>query len=63
MYEVCPSDMYLQVRQFYPHGYEPRGWLCRVRLRSLALTGESLRLGLKVTSPQVSDQVIHETSH
>ena len=53
MYEVCPSDMYLQVRQFFPHGYEPRGWLCRVRLRSLALTGESLRLGLKVTSPQV----------
>ena len=27
VYEVCPSDMYLQVRQFFPHGYEPRGWL------------------------------------
>ena len=53
VYEVCPSDMYLQVRQFFPHGYKPRGWLCRVRLRSLALTRKSLRLGLKVTSPQV----------
>ena len=20
--------MYLQVRQFFPHGYEPQGWLC-----------------------------------
>ena len=38
MYEVCPSDTYLQVRQFFPQGYEPRGWLCCVRLRSLALT-------------------------
>ena len=36
VYEVCPSDMYLQERQFFPHGYEPRGWLCCVRLRSLA---------------------------
>ena len=53
MIDVCPSDMYLQVRQFFPLGYEPRGWLCRVRLRSLALTRKSLRLGLKVSSPQV----------
>ena len=37
VYEVCPSDMYLQVRQFFPHGYEPRGWLCCVRQRSLGL--------------------------
>ena len=36
VYEVCPSDMYLQERQFFPHGYEPRGWLCCVRLGSLA---------------------------
>ena len=28
VFEVCPSDMYLQVRQFFPQGYEPRGWLC-----------------------------------
>ena len=20
-HEVCPSDMYFQVRQFFPHGY------------------------------------------
>ena len=38
VYEVCPSDTYLQVGQFFLHGYEPRGWLCCVRLRSLALT-------------------------
>ena len=44
LYEVCPSDMYLPVRQFFPHGYEPRGWLCCVKLRSLALTRKSLRL-------------------
>ena len=25
LYEVCPSDMYLQVRQFFPHRYEARG--------------------------------------
>ena len=31
---VCPSDMYLQVRQFFPQGYEPRAWLFCVRLRS-----------------------------
>ena len=53
VYEVCPSDMYLQVRQFFPHGYKPRGWLCRVRLRSLAPTRKSLRLGFKVTSPHL----------
>ena len=46
VYEVCPSDMYLQVGQFSPHGYEPRGWLCCVRLRSLALTRKSLRLSV-----------------
>ena len=34
VYEVCPSDMYLQVRQFFSQGYEPRGWLCCTRLRS-----------------------------
>ena len=28
VYEVCPSDTYLHVRQFFPHGYEPQGWLC-----------------------------------
>ena len=22
VYEVCPSDMYLQERQFFPHGYD-----------------------------------------
>ena len=27
VYEVCPSDMYLQVRKFFPHGYDPWGWL------------------------------------
>ena len=44
VYEVCPSDTYLHVRQFFPHGYEPQGWLCWVRLWSLALTRKSLRL-------------------
>ena len=44
VYEVFPSDMYLQVRQFFPHEYELLGWLCCVRLRSLALTRKSLRL-------------------
>ena len=43
VYEVCPSDMYLQERQFFPNGYEPRGWLCCVRLQSFALTRKSLR--------------------
>ena len=38
--------------RFFPHGYEPRGSLCRVRMRSLVLTRKSLKLGLKVTSPQ-----------
>ena len=50
MYEVCPSDMCLQVKQFFPHGYEPRGWLCCVRLRSLALTRKSPRLLLRLIS-------------
>ena len=50
MYEVCPSDMCLQVNQFFPHGYEPRGWLCCVRLQSLALTRKSLRLLLRLIS-------------
>ena len=48
VYDVCPSDMYLQVRQFFPHGYDPWGWLCCVRLRSLALTRKSLRLLLRL---------------
>ena len=26
--EVCPPDMHWQVRQFFPHEYEPGGWLC-----------------------------------
>ena len=46
VYEVGQSDMYLQVRQFFPHGYEPWGWLCCVRLRSLALTRKSLRFNV-----------------
>ena len=50
MYEACPTDMYLQVNQFFPHGYEPRGWLCCVRLRSLALTRKSLMLLLRLIS-------------
>ena len=37
VYEVCLSDMYLQVGQFFPHGYEPQGWLSCVRWRSLGL--------------------------
>ena len=48
VYEVCPSDMYLQVNQFFPHGYESRGWLCCVRLQSLALTRKLLRLLLRL---------------
>ena len=34
VYEVCQSDMYLQVRQFFPQGYEPRGLVsnCNVSL-------------------------------
>ena len=48
LYELCPSDMYFQVRQFFLRGYEPRGWLCCVRLRSLALTRKSLRLLLRL---------------
>ena len=32
VYDVCPSDVYLQVRQFFPHGYEPQGWLYFRRL-------------------------------
>ena len=35
VYKVCPSDMYLRVKEFFPHGYGPLGWLCCVRLRSL----------------------------
>ena len=27
----------------FPYGYEPRGWLCYVRLQSLALTRKALR--------------------
>ena len=50
MYEVCPSDMYFQVNQFFPLGYEPRGWLCCVRLQSLALTRKSLLLLLRLIS-------------
>ena len=46
VYEVGPSDMYLQVRQFFLHGCEPRGWLCCVRLRSLALTRKSVRFNV-----------------
>ena len=38
VHEVFRSDKYLQVRQFFPHEYEPRGWLCCLGLRSLALT-------------------------
>ena len=38
---VCQIYMYLQVKQFFLHGYEPRGWLCVVRLRSLALRLEN----------------------
>ena len=49
VYEVGPSDMYLQVRQFFLHGYEPRGWLCCVRLRSLALTRKSLRFNVYIS--------------
>ena len=32
VYEVCPSDMYLQERQFFPHGYEAMGlvMLCEI---------------------------------
>ena len=41
VYEVCLSDMYLQVEQFFLHGYEHRGWLCVLRLRNLALTLEN----------------------
>ena len=26
-----------KVRQFFPHRYEPQGWLCCVRLRSFGL--------------------------
>ena len=48
VYDVCPSDMYLQVNQFFSHGYECRGWLCCVRLRSLALTRKSPRLLLRL---------------
>ena len=44
VYEVCPPDMHLQVSQFFPHRFEPRGWLCCLGLRSLALTRKSLRL-------------------
>ena len=32
VYEVCPSDMFLQVLRFFPHGYEPRGCLYCVKL-------------------------------
>ena len=46
--EVCRSDMFLQVLRFFPHGYEPRGWLSCVKLRSLALTRKSLRLLLRL---------------
>ena len=46
VYEVGLSDMYLQVRQFFPHGYESPGWLCCVRMRSLALTRKSLRFNV-----------------
>ena len=49
VYEVCPSDMYLQVRQFFPHEYEPQGWLCWMRLRSLALTKKPLRLPTSIS--------------
>ena len=42
VHEFCPSAMYLQVRQFFPHGYEPQGWLCCVRLQILALTTEKI---------------------
>ena len=35
---------------FFPHGYEPQGWLCCVRLQSLALTRKSLRLPLRLMS-------------
>ena len=48
LYDVCPSDMYFQVRQFFPHGYERRGWLCCVRLGSLVVTRKSLRLLLRL---------------
>ena len=32
----------------FPHGYELRGWLYCVKLRSLALTRKSLRLLLRL---------------
>ena len=35
---------------FFPHGYEPRGWLCCVRLQSLALTRKSLMSLLRLMS-------------
>ena len=51
VYEVCPSDMYLQVRQSFRMGISPGpGWLGCVRLRRLALTRKSLRLLLRLTS-------------
>ena len=32
VYEVCLSDMFLQVQRFCLHRYEPWVWLCCVRL-------------------------------
>ena len=32
VYEVCLSDMFLQVQRFFLHQYEPQVWLCCVRL-------------------------------
>ena len=48
VYEVCLSDMFLQVQRFFLHRYEPLVWLCCVRLWSLALTRKSLRLLLRL---------------
>ena len=49
VYKVCPSDMYLQVIQFFSAwGMSPgNGSVCCVVLRSLAPTKKSLRLLLR----------------
>ena len=48
MYEVCLSDMYLQVKQFFLLGYEHRDWLCGEIAKFGPQTRKSLRLLLRL---------------
>ena len=48
VYKVCLSDMYLQVEQFFLHGYEHRGWVCSEIAKFGPQTRKSLRLLLRL---------------